>query len=393
VSKSKRLLSACFVLFSMSASALWGQVSSAAITGQVKDPAGRVIPKAKITVTEEATGVVTSALSNETGEYTLPLLKPGTYDIVVQVPGFQRFEEKALALSAGDHPTVDVPLTVGDVGMTVEVTAAPPLLGTEDANIGQTVPGELLANIPLSGRTPMSVAQFTVGVVATTNPVGVRPFDNSAVAGFSVGGLPNKNSEILMDGSPDNASDNAPAYELPLDAAREVTIKVFESDTTYGHSGGAVANQITKSGTNRLHGTLSEFHQDNDLNAYPYFTKRTPGAKISVSRRSGFPNCITVATSSFSSSRMRVFTIQAAAAAIPASPPWRNVPAISLRCLPRATSAPIRNAPASPPPPTTHRRSSIPPPASSMQPARPRVTPSTTAPRFPITTSPPARFP
>jgi hypothetical protein len=292
VSKSKRLLSACFVLFSMSASALWGQVSSAAITGQVKDPAGRVIPKAKITVTEEATGVVTSALSNETGEYTLPLLKPGTYDIVVQVPGFQRFEEKALALSAGDHPTVDVPLTVGDVGMTVEVTAAPPLLGTEDANIGQTVPGELLANIPLSGRTPMSVAQFTVGVVATTNPVGVRPFDNSAVAGFSVGGLPNKNSEILMDGSPDNASDNAPAYELPLDAAREVTIKVFESDTTYGHSGGAVANQITKSGTNRLHGTLSEFHQDNDLNAYPYFTKRTPGAKISVSRQNQFGGTI-----------------------------------------------------------------------------------------------------
>jgi hypothetical protein len=277
VSTSKRLLAACSILILLSGGVMSGQVSSATITGQVKDPAGRVIPKAKVTVTEEATGVVTSALTNATGEYTLPLLKPGTYDVVVEVPGFTRFEERALALSAGDHPTVDIPLTVGDLGVTVEVNAAPPLLGTEDESVGQVVPTQLVANLPLSGRTPMSFAQYTVGVVATTNPVGVRPFDNSAVAGFSVGGLPNKNSEILMDGSPDNASDNAPAYELPIDAAREVTIKLFESDATYGHSGGAVANQITKSGTNNLHGTLSEFHQDNDLNAYPYFSKRSPG--------------------------------------------------------------------------------------------------------------------
>jgi Carboxypeptidase regulatory-like domain len=289
---SKRLLIVCLVLLCLPATAMWGQVSTAAITGQVKDPAGRVIPQAEVTVTEEATGIVTSALTNATGEYTLPLLKPGTYDVVVEVPGFSRFEEKALALSAGDHPTVDIPLTVGAVGVTVEVSAAPPLLGTEDASVGQVVPTQLVENLPLSGRTPMSFAQYTVGVVATTNPVGVRPFDNSAVAGFSVGGLPNKNSEILMDGSPDNASDNAPAYELPIDAAREVTIKVFESDATYGHSGGAVANQVTKSGTNRFHGSLSEFHQDNDLNAYPYFSKRSPTFKPSVSRQNQFGGTI-----------------------------------------------------------------------------------------------------
>jgi hypothetical protein len=289
---SKRLLSALSILLCLPAAAAWGQVSSATITGLVKDPVGRVIPKAKVTVTEEATGVITNAVTNATGEYTLPLLKPGTYDLVVEVAGFSRFEEKALALSAGDHPTVDIPLTVGDTTVTVEVNAAPPLLGTEDASVGQVVPTQLVENLPLSGRTPMSFAQYTVGVVATTNPVGVRPFDNSAVAGFSVGGLPNKNSEILMDGSPDNASDNAPAYELPLDAAREVTIKVFESDATYGHSGGAVANQITKSGSNHLHGTLSEFHQDNDLNAIPYFSKRSPGFKPSVSRQNQFGGTI-----------------------------------------------------------------------------------------------------
>jgi hypothetical protein len=290
--KKFQLLSVLAAALMLCVPTMQAQVSSATVTGSVKDTTGAVIPHAKVVATENATGVKTVAESNGTGEYTLPLLKPGTYSITVEVAGFTRYQQSGLALSAGDHPTIDIPLKVGDSTQTVHVTAAPPLLGTEDANIGQVVPEQLLANIPLSGRTPMSVAQFTVGVVATTNPVGVRPFDNSAVAGFSVGGLPNKNSEILMDGSPDNASDNAPAYELPLDAAREVSIKVFESDATYGHSGGAVANQITKSGTNHLHGSLDEFHQDSALNAYPYFSKRSPTFKPSVSRQNQFGGTI-----------------------------------------------------------------------------------------------------
>jgi hypothetical protein len=290
--KSLHLVIALGFALLLSVPSLKAQVSSATVTGSVKDPTGAVVPHVKVIVTESATGVKTAADSNDIGEYTLPLLKPGAYVLTVEAKGFNRYEQGNLVLSSGDHPTIDITLKVGDSSLTVEVTSAPPLLGTEDDNIGQVVPGELLENLPLSGRTPMSVAQFTVGVVATTYPVGVRPFDNSAVAGFSVGGLPNKNSEILMDGSPDNASDNAPAYELPLDAAREVSIKVFESDATYGHSGGAVANQITKSGTNRFHGTLSEFHQDSALNAYPYFSKRTPTFKPSVSRQNQFGGTI-----------------------------------------------------------------------------------------------------
>ena len=271
---------------------LIGQISSAAISGSIKDSSGGVLPHVQVTATEQATGVVTTALSNDAGEYNLPFLRPGTYTLTVQARGFSKFEEPGLALSAGDHPTVDIPMTIGADTQTVEVTATPPLLGTEDATVGQIVPTQLVEDLPLSGRTPMSFAQYTVGVVATANPVGTRPFDNSAVAAFSVGGLPNKNSEILMDGSPDNASDNAPAYELPIDAAREISIKVFESDATYGHSGGGVANQITKSGTNHLHGTLSEFHQDNDLNAEGYFNKRNPTFLRSVSRQNQFGGTI-----------------------------------------------------------------------------------------------------
>jgi hypothetical protein len=276
----------------LSPTILTAQVSSATITGTVKDSSGGILPHVKVTATETNTGVPIVAETNDDGEYTLPLLKSGNYMLTVAVKGFKRYEQTGLLLSAGDHPTEDITLVAGNVDVTVEVTATPPLLGTQDATVGQVVPTQLVEDLPLSGRTPMSFAQYTVGVVATANPVGTRPFDNSAVAAFSVGGLPNKNSEILMDGSPDNASDNAPAYELPIDAAKEITIKVFESDATYGHSGGGVANQITKSGTNRLHGTLSEFHQDNDLNAEGYFNKRNPTYLRSVSRQNQFGGTI-----------------------------------------------------------------------------------------------------
>jgi hypothetical protein len=278
----------CLCIVSGAANA---QVSSATITGAVKDPSGSVIPKAKVVATHISTGVSITVITNGAGEYTLPLLPAGTYKIVVSAKGFKTYEVPRLALSVGDHPTIDVPLALGEASQTVTVTAEDPLLGTEDSNLGQVVSQQVVDTLPLSGRTPMSFVQYTVGVTATANPVSVHPFDNSAVAAFSVGGLPNKNAEILLDGSPDNASDNAPAYELPLEATQEITIKIFESDATYGHSGGAVANQITKSGTNKFHGALYEFNQNNDLAASNFFSKRQ-GVGPTVSRYNQFGGTI-----------------------------------------------------------------------------------------------------
>jgi len=264
------------------------QVSSATVTGIIKDTDGGCIPFSQVTAIEVTTGIKIESTANYAGSYTLPSLKPGTYDIVSESPGFDKTVRTGVALSAGDHPSIDITMAIGRVEQSVDVRSDPPLLGTQDASLGQTVPQQLVADLPLDGRTPMSFTQYTVGVVATTNPVGIRPFDNSAIAGFSVGGLPNKNSEILIDGSPDNASDNSPAYELPVEATQEVRLQVFESDAAYGHAGGGVANQVSKSGSNSLRGSLDEFHQDNDLDAVPYFSRRTPGFSNPVSRQNQF---------------------------------------------------------------------------------------------------------
>ncbi len=263
------------------------QVTTATITGAVADTTGAVIPHAKVVATEISTGVQVTAESNESGQYTLPFLKPGEYTVTVALPGFQRYERQHIALVSGDHPTVDIPLSVGDTSQTVEVTAATPLLQSEDASIGQVFLDKQVQDLPLNGRTPLSFVQFTAGVVATTNPVSVHAYDNSATAGFSVGGLANKNSEVLLDGSPDTASDNSPAYSPPVDATSEVKLNIFESDATYGHAAGGVANIVTKSGTNQIHGTVFEFNQISALNANSYFNDRS-GTKKSVYRYNQF---------------------------------------------------------------------------------------------------------
>ena len=251
------------------------QVTTATVSGAVTDIAGAVIPHVKVLATELATGVQTSAETNAQGEYTLPFLKAGTYNVVVDQAGFKTFKDENLALSAGDHPILDVQLQVGETSQTVEVTAEAPLLDSADSNLGMTITTKQVESLPLIGRAPVSFVQYAMGVVATTAPEFVHPYDNSALAGFSVGGLPNKNSEILMDGSPDNASDNSPAYSPPVDAVAEIRMQVFESDAEYGHAGGGVANITTKSGTNRFHGTASEFNYISALEANNVFSKRS----------------------------------------------------------------------------------------------------------------------
>jgi hypothetical protein len=264
----------------MAPSSLLAQVSSSTVSGSVVDTTGAVIPDAKVVATNNATNVKTVSVTDSSGQYTLPFLPPGSYTVEVDAPQFKHYRQSQLNLSAGDHPNIDVHLELGGADEVIQVTADAPLLGTADASNGQVVTTKQVESLPLNGRTPMVLTQYTAGVVSTTTPGAVHAYDNSAVSAFSIGGLPNKTSEILMDGAPDNASDNAAAYSPPVDAVAEVRIHTFESDAAYGHTGGGVANQITKSGTNRLHGSAWEFNQINNLAANNYFNKRS-GTQLS----------------------------------------------------------------------------------------------------------------
>lgn len=247
----------------------------ATISGAVTDPSGAAVPNAVVVVKEVKTGTVNRTKSDAAGQYVVPFLLPGQYQITVTEQGFQTEVRNNIALEAQAHPIVNLQLTVGSAGETVEVDAAPPLIDQANASVGQVISTASVENLPLNGRTPTTFAELSEGVISTAAPQIVHPFDNNAGNSWSVGGTPNQNSEVLLDGSPDLTLLGALAYAPTQDSVQEVSVRPFDTDASFGHTIGGVINQITRSGTNAYHGTLYEFYQTAGLDANLYFNKRS----------------------------------------------------------------------------------------------------------------------
>lgn len=248
------------------------------ITGSVTDPQGAMIPNARIVATHTETGVKSGTVSDSSGTYTIPFLAPGVYQITAEAPGFKRFVRERFPLVIGERPVLDTRMEVGDSSQTVTVSAEVPLLEIGTGSVGQVITTEQVEDFPLYGRTPLMLAQLAMGVVATPTGTAVagssKPWENSGVAMFSVGGAPSSSNEVLLDGAPDNNWNKQVAYQPPQDAVQEVRVQAFEADAAYGHTGGGTANHITKSGTNSFHGSAYEFNQVSALAATPFFTNK-----------------------------------------------------------------------------------------------------------------------
>ncbi|PYX99385.1 MAG: hypothetical protein DMG64_19600, partial [Acidobacteria bacterium] len=101
-----------------------------------------------------------------------------------------------------------------------------------------------------------------------------HPFDNGAASAWSIGGTPSQTAEILMDGAPNATWDNRVAYAPPQDAVQEVKVKAFDGDASYGHTGSGTINQVMKTGTNNMHGSVYWFSQPSALAANSFFNNR-----------------------------------------------------------------------------------------------------------------------
>jgi hypothetical protein len=226
-------------------------------------------------VIETRTGTKNQAVADASGKFNVLFLLPGDYDIAVQAPGFKDYVRKAMHIGAGDHPVIDVPLQLGQAAQTVEVTADVPLVNSENSSVGQAITTKEVEDMPVNGRSALTLAQLAIGVIPSpfnsTSTV-QQPYDSANT--FSIGGTPTQTSEMLLDGSPNATWDNRSAYTPPIDAVQEVRVKVFDTDTAFGHTGGGTINMVMKTGTNSLHGTAYEFNQPTQLTANNFFNNR-----------------------------------------------------------------------------------------------------------------------
>ncbi len=268
--KLRSVLLLLFVLpFSLSSQEFRGTIN-----GAVTDASASVVVGAKITIKETHTNTAASTVSDSSGQYTAPFLLPGDYEISAEMTGFKEALRKGVHVGAGENVRVDIRLDVGEQSQSIVVTAEAPGINSSNASIGQTITSKEVEDLPLNGRTPAVLATLSMGVIATTQPGLIHPFDLGGASAVSIGGTPAQVTELLIDGSPDATWDGRLAYSPPMDAVQEVVVKAFDTDAAFGHTGGGTINQILKSGTNALHGSLWEFNQPNNLVANNFFANR-----------------------------------------------------------------------------------------------------------------------
>src|SRR5215471_14245432 len=241
----------------------------ATISGHVFDASGGAVPNAKIQVTSMATNEVTTATSDASGAYAIPLLRPGDYKLSATAPGFKQFVRDRVVLEAAKTAGIDINLEVGNVTDTVEVTAEVAVLETQSASRGGIVTTQQVAEMPLNARNPFMLGSMMSGVQFSGAAIWQRPFDNGAIAQWSINGSRDSSAEYFLDGASNNGqmgSNNIGAVPI-VDAVQEFNMMTNMYNSEYGHTGGGVMNVVLKSGTNQHHITAWEFMRRTPLDA------------------------------------------------------------------------------------------------------------------------------
>ncbi|MEO7275789.1 MAG: TonB-dependent receptor [Vicinamibacterales bacterium] len=249
------------MLLLASAGIATAQEFRATVKGQVVDSSKASVPGATVTVTNAETNEVVSTTSNAEGNYTLPFLRPGLYNLSVELTGFTKHIRNGLRLEVGQTAEINVSLSVGGLAEEVTVAADAPILETSNANRGTVIDSARIAELPLQSRSPMALVVLVAGVNYNAQAVYLRPFDNGALAAFSMNGGASSNNEFLLDGVPNNANQggNNIAYVPPAEAVQEMKISTNSYDAQYGRTAGGVVNMSLKSGTNSFHGVAYDF--------------------------------------------------------------------------------------------------------------------------------------
>ncbi|HKE28351.1 MAG TPA: carboxypeptidase-like regulatory domain-containing protein [Bryobacteraceae bacterium] len=248
---------------------LAAQEYRATVVGTVTDPSGAAVPGASVVVTASASGIVSRTLTNGEGAYQVPYLLPGVYSIEISRPGFKTHRRGPIELHVDDRAVLDVALEVGRSTEQVTVTAEAPVLEEGNGAIGQVVGQEQINSLPLDGHNPFTLMNLGAGVSYTGSLLYSRPFDNGAIADYSINGGVSGTNEFQIDGVSNNANTGRSnlAYVPPAEATQEFRVQSSVYDAQVGRTAGGVVNVSIKPGTNRLHGALYEYLRRTDLNA------------------------------------------------------------------------------------------------------------------------------
>jgi hypothetical protein len=267
----KKLVSITLLVSFFLAAHAFGQSSNATVSGTVADATGAILPSVTITATNNATGVVTTAISNEAGAYTLPSLLPGTYKLTGELPGFQTHTYTDVELGNAAQIRLNFSLNVAGVNTALEViVAADTLLSTSSPTIGQVLPEKKVSDLPLVGNNVLDLIGVLSGVENVTSATFGR--EGTTFAGVSTTNITTVRDGVMVQDTRWPTGINSATVINP-DLVGEIRLILAPVDAEVGRGNGTVQIQ-TRSGTNQFRGAANWAFQNTGLDPNSWANNR-----------------------------------------------------------------------------------------------------------------------
>jgi outer membrane receptor protein involved in Fe transport len=267
----------CIALFCAGSMAASGQLSTATAFGSVTDSTGAAIAGAKVAFTQTATNFTRTTTTNSDGQYRAEFLPIGPYSVRVDAAGFKGYVQSGIVLTVTQEAELNFALVPGVQTSVVQVTARVPLVNTGNSVLGATIDSREIENLPLVGRDVYGLLNLTPGVqnVQNENSIGL-PMEHVIINGSTdnmVGQV-----TYYLDGGLNMTGVRDTGNVIPNpDAVDQFNVQTNNFNAEYGRTGAGVVSVLTRSGTNEVHGSVFEFHQETNFNANSYLqTTRTP---------------------------------------------------------------------------------------------------------------------
>lgn len=255
------------------ASIAFGQTGGT-ITGVISDPTSAVVPNAPVEARNVATGVVLTAATSATGNFTLAELPAGTYEIKVSVPGFKNYIRPGIVVEQLQTTRVDLTLEVGSAAESVTISAETPLLKTESGDVSHNVTTDTQDALPMG----------SIGTIrVSTEVVLTIPGVNGGLTNISINGSPAASERIRIDGLDATYTLGNAYYSFgapSVDSIQEVAVQTSNYAAEYGQSSGAVLSYTMRSGTNQFHGSAYDYWANEAFNSAGAYSHTKPKSRI-----------------------------------------------------------------------------------------------------------------
>jgi len=250
---------------------LLGQAYFGTVSGLLTDPTGAVLQNARVTLTDQQKGYQFATVSDSTGRFLFRAIPPGEYSVTAELAGFEKTRLTGINLDINENATANLRLKVSAAKETVQVSAQPETVATQDAVTGQVINRRFINDLPLINRDVTELTYLAPGVTDVDDQC-----HNCGSTGFVSNGSRGASADILLDGASvtnfePNGGITQMAYNPPVEAVEEFKVQQTNFSAEYGFTGASVVNMVTRSGSNQFHGSAYDFLRNAITDANDWF--------------------------------------------------------------------------------------------------------------------------